>query len=90
MSLLKLANRTEIKIYSQSTTSKDVHACYEPTELNRASRVGVFRPKQNSNIPGHFESSNSNLGKKKKQNKTKQIFRKEFTILMAVSNFQAV
>ena len=69
MSSLKLANRTEIKIYSEPTISKDVYACYEPTELNRASRVGVFRPKQNSNIAGHFESSNSNLGKKKKQTK---------------------
>ena len=72
MSSLKLANRTEIKIYSKPTISKDVYACYEPMELNRVSRVGVFRPKQNSNIAGHFESSNSNLGKKKtKQNKTK-------------------
>ena len=81
-----MANRTEIKIYSKPTISKDVYACYEPMELNRVSRVGVFRPKQNPNIAGHFESSNSNLGKKKnktKQNK-KQIFRKEFTILMAV------
>ena len=80
-----MANRTEIKIYNKPTISKDVYACYEPMELNRVSRVGVFRPKQNSNIAGHFESSNSNLGKKK-QNKTKQkqIFRKEFTILMAV------
>lgn len=65
MSSLKLGIRTEIKIYGQSTISKDAYACYEPMELNRVSRVGVFRPKQNSSIAGHFESSNSNLGEKK-------------------------
>ena len=33
--------------------------------MKKFARVGVFRPKQNSNIAGHFESSNSNLGEKK-------------------------